>query len=75
MFHVNDGGYLQKNETPEGEKLQKKRNNNMEFYQSKFPSSAKYFTSRKLLEVGAWQSLKYDEELFVDYGSNFDFAW
>lgn len=73
MHFVKDGRYLSGDEAPEAEKLGKERKNNVEFYQTESPSSATSFRSYKILAVRALRNVRYGEELFVDYGNNYDF--
>lgn len=65
---VNDGGYLPRNEVPNGVKLQKKRKYSVEFHETESSSSPTCFRSYKLLAFRTWQNLKYYKELHVGYG-------
>lgn len=73
MHYVKNELCLPADEAPKTEKLREKRKNNVEFYQTKPPSST---TSSRLFKVHATralQSLKYGEKLFVNYGNNYEF--
>lgn len=65
--------YLPRNEAPEDEKLWKEQENNAEFYHTEFHSTATSLRSYKLPAPGGLLKSKYGEELFVGYGSSYEF--
>lgn len=71
MRSVNDEMYLPGNAVIGGGMLWKERKNNVKFYQTDSPPSATYVKSYRLLTSRALRSLKYSEELLVDYGNNY----
>lgn len=73
MRYMNDGRCLPGDEAPEGEKLQKEQRKDVKFYQTGSRSSAASLRTYMQSAVRASRNLKYGEELFVDYGNNYEF--
>lgn len=74
MGYVKNGRYFAWDEASEDEKLQKKRKNNEEVYQTESSSDATSSGSYKVVSDMEGRDLKCNEELFVDYGKNMSSA-
>lgn len=75
MHYENDGRYLLKDESPEGENGQKKQKNNVGFYQTETSFSSASSRSYKLLAVRTLLNLHNGAKLFLDYGKDCAFNY
>lgn len=66
ICYVKNGMCLSVDKLPQGEKMRKEKNSNVEFYQTESRSSVKSFRLCNLLAVRALRSVECGEELFSD---------
>lgn len=70
---VNDKRYCAGDDVPEHKKPRKERKNNVEFYQTDYPSRAISSWTHMLRAIGTLRNLEFCEELLVYFGNTYEF--
>lgn len=71
IWYINDARYLPRGTTSETERLNKVRDDKVQFLGSRSPSSPKEISDFRILSVPALRNITFGEELLVPYGNNY----
>lgn len=74
MLYINDILHLPGDATPEAEQVRQVHKNDVDFYQTWSLDSASDLTSSGILAVHCKRNIDWVEELYLDYGSLYDFS-